>query len=82
MAFRQICDKKNYRGMCADQAQVIKVARRVYVGNLSWTTTWHSLKDHFKNVSILLDAVQERYRLAGNQAPCIDYRLGSELPAR
>ena len=22
----------------------------MYVGNLSWNTTWHSLKDHFKQV--------------------------------
>ena len=40
--------------IAAEQAQVIKVARRVYVGNLSWSTTWHSLKDHFKTVSARL----------------------------
>lgn len=30
--------------------QVIRVARRVYVGNLSWTTTWQDLKDHFSQI--------------------------------
>lgn len=28
----------------------IKVARRVYVGNMSWQTSWQNLKDHFKTV--------------------------------
>jgi RNA recognition motif-containing protein len=31
-------------------AQVIRVARRVYVGNLSWTTSWQDLKDFFTRV--------------------------------
>jgi len=28
---------------------VIKVARRIYVGNLAWSTTWQVLKDYFKS---------------------------------
>lgn len=32
------------------QQQVIRVARRVYVGNLAWTTTWQDLKDHFSQI--------------------------------
>lgn len=30
--------------------QVVKVARRVYVGNLAWKTSWQDLKDHFSSV--------------------------------
>jgi hypothetical protein len=27
---------------------VIRVARRIYVSNLTWRTSWQDLKDHFK----------------------------------
>jgi RNA recognition motif-containing protein len=30
--------------------------RRVYVNNLSWNTTWHGLKDHFKHVGTVIRA--------------------------
>ncbi|CAG9465155.1 unnamed protein product [Pedinophyceae sp. YPF-701] len=36
--------------MTDSSQQVIKVARRIYVGNLSWSTTWQGLKDYFKEV--------------------------------
>lgn len=32
------------------EEESIKVARRVYVGNLAWKTTWQDLKDHFSAV--------------------------------
>eukprot|EP00729_Bicosta_minor_P000155 gene155-32869_t len=34
----------------------ITVARRVYVGNLSWRTSWQDLKDHFKVVGNVVHA--------------------------
>ncbi len=30
--------------------------RRVYVNNLSWNTTWHGLKDHFKHIGTVIRA--------------------------
>lgn len=30
--------------------------RRIYVGNLSWQTTWQELKDHFKQAGEVLYA--------------------------
>lgn len=33
-----------------DSDQVIRVARRVYVGNLAWKTSWQQLKDFFSTV--------------------------------
>ncbi len=30
--------------------------RRIYVGNLSWQTTWQDLKDHFKQAGEVLYA--------------------------
>lgn len=38
--------------METDQAQdvtTVRVARRVYVGNLPWKTSWQDLKDHFRS---------------------------------
>lgn len=33
-----------------EEGTVIRVARRVYVGNLNWRTSWQELKDHFSVV--------------------------------
>ena len=30
--------------------RTVRVARRVYVGNLSWQTSWQTLKDRFSEV--------------------------------
>lgn len=32
------------------EAEVVRVARRVYVGNLAWRTSWQDLKDFFGRV--------------------------------
>ena len=32
------------------QGGTVRVARRVYVGNLSFRTSWQDLKDHFREV--------------------------------
>ena len=29
---------------------VIRVAKRIYVSNLTWRTSWQDLKDHFRQV--------------------------------
>lgn len=34
----------------------IRVARRVFVGNLSWQTSWQDLKDHFKSCGAVAHA--------------------------
>ncbi len=36
----------SYQYGCA--GGVIRVARRIYVSNLTWRTSWQDLKDHFK----------------------------------
>lgn len=35
----------------------IQVARRIYVGNLSYSVAWQDLKDHFKPVGEGIDRV-------------------------
>ncbi|EGB04443.1 hypothetical protein AURANDRAFT_32583 [Aureococcus anophagefferens] len=35
---------------------VIRVARRVYVGNLAWGTSWQDLKDHFRQCGSVVHA--------------------------
>ena len=34
----------------------IRVARRVFVGNLSWSTSWQDLKDHFRQAGNVIHA--------------------------
>lgn len=39
-----------------DDVQTIRVARRVFVGNLSWHTSWQDLKDHFGQAGTVIYA--------------------------
>lgn len=32
----------------------VRVGRRVYVGNLSWSTSWQDLKDHFRQIGTVV----------------------------
>jgi hypothetical protein len=36
------------------QQGVASVGRRCYIMNLAWETTWQTLKDHFRQVSVSL----------------------------
>lgn len=55
---------------------VIRVAKRIYVSNLTWRTSWQDLKDHFRQVgngeSLSLsngtDQISARYVLACSAA--------------
>jgi len=49
--------KRVYSSVEAQEAQgevndkkAVLVAKRIYVGNLSWHTSWQSLKDHFRQI--------------------------------
>ena len=37
-------------GRTAGPGGVIRVAKRIYVSNLTWRTSWQDLKDHFRQV--------------------------------
>ena len=37
-------------GRIAGPGGVIRVAKRIYVSNLTWRTSWQDLKDHFRQV--------------------------------
>jgi RNA recognition motif-containing protein len=50
----------------------IRVGRRVYVGNLSWKTTWQVLKDHFRNCGTVVyaDVMREGGGETGRSRGC------------
>ena len=48
--------KKQRKAAQDADGDVIRVARRVYVGNLAWGTSWQDLKDHFRQCGSVVHA--------------------------
>eukprot|EP00873_Tetraselmis_striata_P011030 jgi/Tetstr1/431294/TSEL_020988.t1 len=65
----------------ADNADLtIKVARRVYVGNMSWQTSWQNLKDHFKTVGYVTraDVILEQGSTRSKGYGIVEYSTSEE----
>ena len=69
-----------------DQAGVenavgVKVARRVYVGNLAWRTSWQDLKDHFGVVGEVRFADVLRSGMRSKGCGIVEYESASAAKA-
>lgn len=51
---------------------VASVGRRCYIMNLAWETTWQTLKDHFRQVSL------DVFSLHGVRCCCCDWAVTLE----
>ncbi|KAK3253069.1 hypothetical protein CYMTET_37661 [Cymbomonas tetramitiformis] len=68
------------RGGGGDHEGVATVGRRVYVMNLSWDTTWQSLKDHFRNCGNVIYADVMNESGSGRSKGCgiVEFEQASE----
>ena len=41
---------------CLPTAETVRVAKRIYVGNLSWQVSWQDLKDHMRQAGEVIYA--------------------------
>ena len=51
-----VSGQKRQRHAEQPASTTIRVAKRVYVGNLSWQTSWQDLKDHFRQCGTVVHA--------------------------
>jgi len=74
--------QKRNRG---DDSGPIQVGRRIYVGNLSWKTTWMDLKDHFRQVGTVAyaDVMREGGDQNGRSRGCgiVEFERAEEAAA-
>lgn len=66
--------------MQTGEGRTIKVARRVYVGNLSWQTSWQNLKDHFKPMGTVTraDVILEQGSLRSKGCGLVEFSSSEE----